>query len=196
MKFQKFYESKKKTPVVVFAGRFQPFHVGHKETYDNLVEKFGKDNVYIATSNKVELPKSPFRFAEKRKIIRKMFKIPSDKIVQVKNPYAPLEVLEKYPKNSAYVAVVGKKDADRLMKGKYFDMYKDDIPLDKYEDKGYIYVAPQNTKFFNGKRITGTLVREVLKDGSAEDKMDLFNELYPKFNQEIFDLVINKIRGE
>ena len=37
--------------VVVYSGRFQPFHKGHYATYDNLVRKFGKDSVYIGTSN-------------------------------------------------------------------------------------------------------------------------------------------------
>jgi malate/lactate dehydrogenase len=33
--------------VVVYSGRFQPFHKGHYATYEHLVKKFGKDNVYI-----------------------------------------------------------------------------------------------------------------------------------------------------
>jgi len=37
--------------VVVYAGRFQPFHKGHYVTYQKLVSKFGAGNVYIGTSN-------------------------------------------------------------------------------------------------------------------------------------------------
>jgi len=70
--------------IVVFPGRFQPFHLGHYYSYEALVKKFGKDNVYIATSNKIEPEKSPFNFNEKKLIISKMFGIPSNKIIQAR----------------------------------------------------------------------------------------------------------------
>ena len=50
-------EAKSKT-IVVFPGRFSPFHQNHYDAYQHLVKKFG--DVYIATSNKVEPNKSPF----------------------------------------------------------------------------------------------------------------------------------------
>jgi phosphopantetheine adenylyltransferase len=86
--------------VVVYSGRFQPFHKGHYATYDNLVRKFGKDNVYIGTSNVTDSKKSPFNFSEKKAIMMKMFGIPSSKIVNVKNPYAPTEILNKYDEDT------------------------------------------------------------------------------------------------
>ena len=52
--------------IVVYSGRFQPFHKGHFATYENLIKKFGKDSVYIATSNKTDNQKSPFNFKEKK----------------------------------------------------------------------------------------------------------------------------------
>ena len=85
--------------VVVYAGRFQPFHKGHYLTYSHLVKQFGKDNVYIGTSNKTDNIKSPFKFKEKKMIMMKMFGVPSSKIVQIKNPYAPKEIIGKFDKN-------------------------------------------------------------------------------------------------
>ena len=35
--------------LVVYPGRFQPFHKGHKAVYDGLVKKYGRDRVFIAT---------------------------------------------------------------------------------------------------------------------------------------------------
>ena len=105
--------------VAVFTGRFQPFHAGHYSIYKSMVERFGKDNVYIATSDKTEAIKSPFKFKDKKDIMRQMFGIPDDKIVQVKNPYAPVEILEKFPPETVYVTAVSQKDAERLG-GKYF----------------------------------------------------------------------------
>ena len=81
-------EDTSKNVVVVYSGRFQPFHKGHYNTYQNLVKKFGKENVFIGTSNKVDAAKSPFNFKEKKLIMTTMFGIPSNKIVQIKNPYA------------------------------------------------------------------------------------------------------------
>ena len=113
---------------------------GHYGTYQHLVKKFGKNNVYIGTSDKVELPKSPFNFREKVKIANAMFNIPKNKIFKVKNPYKPTEILSKFDKKTtAFVTVVGEKDKSRLGmgKGRYFDIYKGE-PTEGYEDRGYV----------------------------------------------------------
>jgi len=89
-----------KRTVAIFAGRFQPFHAGHYSVYEALVKKFGKDNVYIASSDVTDPVRSPFGFDEKHKIITTMFDVPEDHVVQVANPYAPTEVLEKLPPNT------------------------------------------------------------------------------------------------
>jgi hypothetical protein len=53
----------------------------------------------VGTSNKVEKPKSPFNFKEKVQIMTMMFGIPSNKIYEVKNPYAPTEIIKKFDEN-------------------------------------------------------------------------------------------------
>lgn len=174
--------------VCVYAGRFQPFHPGHKESYDNLVKEFGKDNVYIGTSNKVELPKSPMNFKEKKKIITTMFKdIPTDHIVQVKNPYDPKEVLEKFPEDTVFVTAVGKKDADRLGKGKYFDFYKAGASTG-YKDGGYIFIIPKNVTV----NLSGTQVRETFS--KADDKESAFKSIYGNLNKGLAKLLGDKIQ--
>ena len=101
-------ESKIKKVVVVYVGRFQPMHQGHYKTFAHLQKKFGKGNVYVGTSNKTEKGRSPFNFREKKKIMTTMFSIPSNRVVQVKNPYAPTEILKKFDKETtAFVTVVG-----------------------------------------------------------------------------------------
>jgi nicotinamide mononucleotide adenylyltransferase len=58
-------EEKKITKVVaIYPGRFQPMGKHHAKTYKWLKSQF-KD-AYVATSGKVQLPKSPFSFAEKK----------------------------------------------------------------------------------------------------------------------------------
>ena len=133
-----------KKTVVIYVGRFQPMHKGHYGTYQHLIKKFGKDNVFIGTSDKVERPKSPFNFKEKVKIMTTMFEIPKSKIHRVKNPYKPTEILKKFDeKTTAFVTVVGEKDKSRLRpdNGKYFQTYKGD-PSEGYLDRGYVYAAP------------------------------------------------------
>lgn len=175
--------------VVIYSGRFQPFHSGHYKTYSHLVKKFGKDNVYIGTSDKTDKVKSPFTFKEKVQIITKMFGIPSNKIVKVKNPYVPNEILKKFDKDTtAFVTVVGKKDAGRLG-GKFFTPYKDNLDFEGYEDKGYVYIAPSQSN-----AVSGTEVRNNLKDGSLDDKKKFFSKrAYPKFNPTIFKLITDKL---
>ena len=142
--------------VVVYAGRFQPFHKGHYATYSHLVKKFGKNNVYIGTSNKTDNNKSPFNFKEKVMIITKMFGIPSNRIIEVKNPYVPTEVLKKFDKDTtAFITAVGKKDASRLG-GKFFTPYKDNLDFEGYEDKGYVYIAPNQSNPISGTAVSYT----------------------------------------
>jgi Zn-dependent peptidase ImmA (M78 family) len=173
--------------VVIYSGRFQPFHKGHYAAYQKLVSKFGVNNVYIGTSNKTDNVKSPFNFNEKAKIITKMFGIPSNKIVQVSNPYAPKEVLSKFDKNTtAYIAAVGEKDADRLA-GKYFKPYQGET-TQGYDVAGYTYIIPPESN-----QISGTDVRNWLSSDNAEK---LFLKAYPKFDKEIFKMITSKLIKE
>jgi len=178
-----------KKEVVVYAGRFQPFHKGHYGTYQHLVKKFGKDNVYIGTSNKTDNIKSPFKLKEKKMIMMKMFGIPSSKIVEIKNPYAPKEIIGKFDnKTTAFVTVVGEKDRYRL-KGKYFEPYHPDRIDKGYEDKGYVYVAPSS-----GGGMSGTEARKLLSQGSESDKITGFKKVYDgKFDSKIFTLITTRL---
>ncbi len=172
--------------IVVYSGRFQPFHKGHYATYENLIKKFGKDSVYIATSNKTDNQKSPFNFREKKMIMQKMFGIPSNKIVEVRNPYAPMEVLANYPEETTgFITVVGEKDEMRLS-GKYFTPYKGKVEMG-YRDKGYVYASPSQSN-----PISGTEVRNWLKAGDEQSKKD-FLRAYPKFDEQIFKLITLKL---
>ena len=177
-----------KKTVVVYVGRFQPMHKGHAGTYQHLVKKFGKDNVYVGTSDKVQLPKSPFNFKEKVKIMTTMFGIPKSKIHRVKNPYKPTEILKKFDEETtAFVTVVGEKDKNRLG-GKYFQPYKGD-PSVGYRDGGYVYAAPMS-----GGSVSGTEVRNGLSVGSDEQKKNFFKKrAYGKFNATIFSMITDKL---
>ena len=180
-----------KKTVVIYVGRFQPMHKGHAGTYQHLVKKFGKDNVYVGTSDKVQLPKSPFNFKEKVKIMTTMFGIPKSKIHKVRDPYKPTEILKKFDEETtAFVTVVGEKDKSRLRpdSGKYFQTYKGD-PSEGYRDRGYVYAAPMS-----GGAVSGTEVRNGLSVGSDEQKKNFFKKrAYGKFNATIFSMITDKL---
>ncbi len=174
--------------VVVYSGRFQPFHKGHYATYENLIRKFGKDSVYIGTSNVTDSKKSPFNFNEKKAIMMKMFGIPSSKIVNVKNPYAPQEILNDFDSDTTgFITVVGEKDSSRLS-GKYFTPYKGKVEAG-YLDKGYVYASPAQPN-----AISGTDVRYWLSAGNEEERKKNFTKAYPKFDDQIFKLITLKLK--
>lgn len=176
-----------KKTVVVYSGRFQPFHKGHYASYAKLVSKFGADNVYIGTSNDQSGPKSPFSFKEKKEIATKMFGIPSNKFVQIRNPYQPVEILQKFDgQTTQYIAAVGEKDATRLQ-GKYFKPYKNKAGYG-YDEIGYVYAVPAEQN-----PISGTDVRKWLGATDKEKAKKGFLKAYPKFDKEIFKMITGKL---
>jgi hypothetical protein len=173
--------------VVVYGGRFQPFHRGHYDAYQRLVDEFGSANVYIATSNDTSSGKSPFSFKEKKEIATKMFGIPSSKFVKVNNPYRPVEILKKYDGQTiAYIAAVGDKDATRLQ-GKYFKPYKGKAGYG-YDEIGYTYPIPAEKN-----PISGTDVRKGLGSSDKEKAKKFFLKAYPKFDKDVFKMITTKL---
>ena len=153
----KLQEVKSPKPIAIYPGRFQPMGSHHFKAYQNLVKKFGAKNVYIATSG-VTGPKSPFTFAEKKKIIQ-AYGIPSNRIIKVRDPYKAVEITSKLPEDTPVVFGFGAKDAGRLTSGKYFRDYKEGDDLVGYKENGYITVLPHIALKVGGKEMSGTSIR-------------------------------------
>jgi hypothetical protein len=176
--------------IIIYGGRFQPFHKGHYAAYQNLVAEFGKANVYIGTSNDTSSDKSPFSFKEKKEIATKMFGIPASKFVKVNNPYRPVEILSKYDgKITQYIAAVGEKDASRLKSG-YFKPYKGKAGYG-YDEVGYYYPVPAEAN-----PISGTDVRKKLGSSNKEVAKKFFLKAYPSFDKDIFKMITTKLNEE
>lgn len=191
--------------VVIYPGRFQPFHLGHAAVYKALVKQFPGSDVIIATSDKVELPNSPFTFDERKQMIAASG-IASDAIQKVKVPYVPKEVLAQYdPANTIAIFAVGKKD----MKGKTarftFAPKKDGSPsyyqpftsvnesetLDKH---GYIVVAPTTVFKVLGTPVdSASSIREMWVTADEKDKKQIIKDLYGKFIPEFYSLFDSKL---
>jgi cytidyltransferase-like protein len=147
--------------VVLYPGRFQPFHLGHGEVFRSLQSKFGRDNVYIATSNKVEPPKSPFNFSDKT-VFMNAAGIPSDRIIEVTSPYK-LPEPQFNPANTIFIVAVGSPDKDRLRpdsvkKDGNPGYYKTFESIDKCataDKHGYVIIADERHKLItvNGQQV-------------------------------------------
>ena len=105
------FEAGKPRVIVTYPGRFQPFHQGHAAVYAQLQKKFGRDNVYILTSNDTSGPKSPFSFSDKYQLMTAAG-VPGDRIIETTNMYALPEGFDKA--STIFVAAVGEPDKKRL----------------------------------------------------------------------------------
>ena len=181
-------ETKIKTVVAIYPGRFQPMGKHHAKTFKWLQSKF--KNAYVGTSGKVSLPKSPFSFAEKKKIINSHG---ISNVVQVKNPYKAEEILKKFdPETTAAVFMVGKKDASRLG-GKFFRPWKGKAEVG-YKDGAYTIIAPHVSLSVSGYgEMSGTTIRTALGDRSLEksDKIKLFKGIFGHTKN--YNLIVNKL---
>ena len=184
-----------KTIVAIYPGRFQPMGKHHAEVFKWLQKKFGKQHTYIATTDKVQLPKSPFNFREKRSI---MLKHGIKNIEQVKNPYQSTEIIQDYdPATTAVVFVYGKKDAGRLRTTKadgspgYFQDYeKSKNNLIGYDKHGYFVISPHIKLDVPGYgEMSGTTLRQAL---AASDK-ETFKAIFGWFDPKIFNMAKKKL---
>ena len=190
----KLQEATNPRPIAIYAGRFQPMGSHHFKAYQHLVKKFGAKNVYVATSA-VTGPKSPFTFAEKKKIIQ-AYGIPANRIVKVKDPYKAVEITSKLPKDTPVVFGFGAKDAGRLTSGKYFRDYstnRDDLV--GYTKNGYIVVLPHVSLKVGGKEMSGTSIRAALGDKSTDPakKLKIFKGIFGHTKSPIYKLVVDKL---
>ncbi len=181
-------DSKIKVIIAIYPGRFQPMGKHHAKTYQWLTGQF--DKAYVATSGKVALPKSPFSFNEKKKIINSHG---ISNVVQVKNPYQATEILSKYdPETTAAVFMVGKKDAQRLG-GKFFRPWKGKAEVG-YKEGAYTIIAPHVSLKVSGYgEMSGTTIRTALGDKSLDkkDKLKLFKGIFGHTKN--YKLIVNKL---
>jgi len=180
--------------VAIVPGRFQPFHPGHFSMYQRMVDEFGADNVYIATSDDTDPIRSPMSFRDKQQFISKMFDIPEDRIVQTAAPYKAQEITSELPEDTTVVFALSEKDAERMSGGKYFSEYDPETATAGYREAGYFVIAPVHQMEINGKNVSGTQMRRVLGDPNITDraKQEMFTKAYGKFDPDMFDMIVKK----
>jgi hypothetical protein len=194
MRYSQLVEEIAQDIAVFYGGRFQPMHSGHHKVYMDLVDKFGSDNVFIATTvgQKATAEKDPFTFDEKKMLMTRMFNIPADRIINTM-PYRPdVKLTGKDPKKTALVLVFSEKDAGRLQTGGYLRNYKEGEQLTSSDEAGYIYTVGIKD---DGRSAT-TFRNAMRMDGLAEaEKRKVFQEFFGGFDEEIYKFVVGKLNG-
>lgn len=138
--------------VVTYPGRFQPFHKGHRDVFANLQRMFGRDNVFIVTSNKTDAVKSPFNFGDKVRFMHAMG-IPDDRVIETDKVYDLPPIFADQKPHVVFVTVVGAPDAKRLNPGAtkkdgspaYFQQYPGKLEdMQSADQHGYVIVEPEH----------------------------------------------------
>jgi len=184
--------------IMIYPGRFQPMGKHHAGVYKELAKRFGEENTFIATTNKVALPKSPLNFVEKLKVINKHG---IKNVVNVKNPYKAEEITKRFdPETTAVLFAVGDKDMREdprfrigLKKNgqpSYFQKYSENEgSLKPYTEHGYLYVAPHISLDVPGYgEMSGTTLRRALANASKED----FQNIMGFFDPDIYEMLKEK----
>jgi hypothetical protein len=199
-------EAAAKQLTVVYGGRFQPMHQGHFNLYQKLVQRFGKDNVVIATMLSKDAhaqqlagdySKDPFTFKEKTYIMNKMFGI--TRVID-SSPYRPdITKAGRNPETSAVVLVFSAKDAGRLKGSDTIHPLPKEFKIESLESytedgnmkRAYLLEMPTEKG-----GMSATDFRKVMSsDSPEEEKQETFIKFFGKFDQEIFDFIEGRLKG-
>ena len=192
---------------VIYPGRFHPFHKGHKSVYDYLSTKYGGNEVYITTTDKVELPKSPFNFDEKSKMMV-LTGIPSNKIIQVVSNYNVNNLVGKIPidiNRDSLIFAVSEKDMaedprfSKFTKKDGSPAYLQPLPkkLDRLEPAvkhGYIDTVPTTQFTVLGKPAkSASELRKQYVSLTPKEKKLFITDLFGKYSDEVKQIMDTKL---
>ncbi len=165
---------------VLYPGRFQPMGRHHYMSYLHLVKTFGANNVYVVTSDKVESPKSPFTFRQKRQIAEE-YGISKKYFVKVADPYKATELVSNFEPNTVVLFALGAKDMGDTPRFKikdsnsYFQVYSPKIKLQSYRKHGYLYTLPHvSIAIPKYGEMSGTTLRATLAKSNVKEFTDIF----------------------
>lgn len=186
--------------LVIYPGRFHPFHLGHKASYDWLTKRFGDNSVYIASSNVQDADTSPFTFADKVAMMTKLG-VPSSHVVNVKNPYQAREIVDRLSDEekarTALVFAVSAKDAERFN----FAPKKDGSPaylqpmpenqkgLKPMTQNGYVAITPTVDFRVQGRNAnSASEIRKIYQAGNDNDRNQIITDLYGALDADLRDI--------
>jgi cytidyltransferase-like protein len=183
--------------LVIYPGRFHPFHLGHKASYDWLTQQFGENAVYIASSDKQNDEDSPFRYEDKVKMVTKLG-VPAGRIKKVKNPYQATEITkalsDEEKANTVLVFAVSAKDAQRFdfkPKADGSPSYLQPLPEKEKAIKpmiqhGYVVITPTvNFRVKGADANSASQIRKLYTAGNDNDRDQIIVDLYGAADPEL-----------
>jgi Cytidylyltransferase-like len=205
MFLENLFEAPQHKVVVIYPGRFSPFHKGHKSVYDSLVKRFGVDNVWIATSDKVEPPRSPFSFADKLEMM-KLAGIDPLRVLQTTQPYRVPEFMAKLDASKVVlIFAISEKDMAEDPRFKfgvkkdgsptYLQPFPGDVSKCEMADKhGYLTTVPTVEFTVMGQPMkSASAFRANFAKADPKTKKAMATDLFGKLNTSVFNLMKGKI---
>lgn len=199
------FENPQKNLIVIYPGRFQPFHKGHKAVYDYLSKKYGRDHVYIATSNKTDNLKSPFSFSDKAQFMAATG-VSLDRVIESSQPYQVPELKAKIdPANTIMIYAVSEKDmaedprfASWTKKDgtpAHFQPLPNDLTDTLTVDQhSYIEVVPTFPFTVNGQPMnSASQIRELYKSSDDNSKQAIIKDLFGTVTPELKHILDAKL---
>ena len=183
--------------ILLYPGKFQPFHKGHWFSYMKLREAFQENEIFIVTSNVEKDKKHPFSFDEKVEIITTMFpEIEEDNIIENHYPYdvkKTLQILEIKPSSVIVIVAIGEKDFEERFKDDDYFIDFDGMLDYTANQHVYKYKLPQLNLQIGSETISAKIIRDIFSGDDEYEKKKLFKTVYPEWNGKIYNLLDKEI---
>jgi cytidyltransferase-like protein len=202
---KEFEDSDNFKTVVIYPGRFHPFHKGHASVYNKLKQKFPFADIYISTSDKTDPVQSPFEYDEKLTMIQSSGIDPKF-VEKVKNPYIANEIIGKYnPDETKVIFAVSEKDMEgdspRFKFGKkkdgspsYFQPFESIGESEFSAKHGYVTTLPTMDFKILGKDLrSASEIRRLYKNSDDKVRRQLIQDLYGSMDEEVKRVFDNKL---
>lgn len=180
--------------LVIYPGRFHPFHRGHLASYEYLTNKYGSNAVYVATSDLQAPVTSPFSYSDKVEMMTTLG-VPAGHIVRVKNPYQAREITDSLSDeekaNTVLIFAVSEKDMLEGSARFRFGVKKNGEPtylqpmpenekqLRPMSEHAYVMVTPTvNFSVQGADASSASQIRQMYIQGSDADRDKIIADLY------------------
>jgi len=206
------FENENKNLLVIYPGRFHPFHIGHGKVFKYLRQNYKGAQVFIASSGKTDTHKSPFTFDGKKKMMI-LEGVDPNSVVQTKVPYVASEITDRFdPDTTIVVYAVSEKDMAEDPRFSFpqvgLKMKKDGDPahVQKWPGVGnaktlrehsYIVTVPTFTFSIQGEAInSATQIRNMVGKADEEQLQLILQDLYGTKNipQEVAEIFKRKLQ--
>ena len=189
--------------VVLFPGKFNPMGIHQREEYDRLCRKFGKENVYLVTDDKMDIQRLPLSYDEKVQIIKRHG---VTNAMKSNTPYHATDIIEKFDgQDTIIIYALGKDDLSKIKEFKRLTKYNNSSNL-PYKDiqNPYVYYIISNHISYDIPSF-GEMTRETIHKALSDREAKLselksrFISIFGWFDVKIFNMVIakfNEKRGE